>query len=129
MLEILLSETTDFKNWAHKDGYYSVQPPVDILENICTIRIHLDDTDANNGALKVIAASHTQGVVRSDEFDTQNKDADICSLQAGGIMLMKPLLFHSSARTNNDKRRRVIHLELSDKALHEDMQWSESVKL
>ena len=40
--------------WTVKQNQYAVQPPLDILENNFTIRIHLDDTDENNGALRVI---------------------------------------------------------------------------
>ncbi len=40
--------------WTIKQDQYAVQPPLEILENIFTIRIHLDDTDEKNGALRVI---------------------------------------------------------------------------
>ncbi|MGE8292195.1 MAG: phytanoyl-CoA dioxygenase, partial [Sphingobacterium sp.] len=32
-----------------------------------------------------------------------------CPVAEGGIMIMKPLLLHSSKRTSNNKHRRVIH--------------------
>lgn len=47
-----------------KDGYYAVQPPAALLEQNLTIRIHLDDTDESNGALRVIPGTHRQGVTR-----------------------------------------------------------------
>ncbi|MCB9046368.1 MAG: phytanoyl-CoA dioxygenase family protein [Chitinophagales bacterium] len=101
-----------FINWGHKDGYYSVQPTQDILDSIITLRIHLDDTTAENGALKVIPGSHSNGIVRTDSPGLFDADTDICEVPAGSIMLMKPLLFHSSSRANNRKNRRVIHLEV-----------------
>jgi ectoine hydroxylase-related dioxygenase (phytanoyl-CoA dioxygenase family) len=42
---------------------------LDILENIYTIRIHLDDTDENNGALKVVPKSHAKGIYRPETID------------------------------------------------------------
>jgi len=50
--------------WTIKQDQYSVQPPLDLLENIFTIRIHLDDTDEKNGALRVIPGLHLKGVHR-----------------------------------------------------------------
>ncbi len=40
-------------------------------------------------------------------------------------MIMKPLLLHSSGRTTNNKKRRVIHIEFSDTELPEELNWSE----
>lgn len=52
------TELPGFGPWTVKQNQFSVQPPLTILENIYTIRIHLDDTDQNNGALKVVP-NHT----------------------------------------------------------------------
>lgn len=49
----------------------------------------------------------------------------ICEVEKGGIMIMKPLLFHASNKTTNNKRRRVIHIELSKQQLPEGLEWSE----
>src|SRR5471030_1513534 len=38
--------------WTVKQNQFAVQPPIQILEDNFTIRIHLDDTDEGNGALK-----------------------------------------------------------------------------
>jgi len=40
-----------FDFWTKKQNQFSVQPPLYIFQNIVTVRIHLDDTDRNNGAL------------------------------------------------------------------------------
>ena len=55
-------EYDGFSQWTVKYDQFSVQPPVDVLKNIFTIRIHLDDTDENNVALKVIPGSHLKGI-------------------------------------------------------------------
>ena len=44
-------EVDGFGFWTTKQNQFSVQPTLDILQNVVTIRIHLDDTDENNGAL------------------------------------------------------------------------------
>jgi len=52
----------DYTHWTIKENQFSVQPPVEVLENNFTIRIHLDDTNESNGALKVIPGSHLNGI-------------------------------------------------------------------
>ena len=115
----------DFGPWTTKKNQFAVQPSLDILENIYTIRIHLDDTDENNGALKVVPKSHTKGIYRPETIDWTIETEEICNVEKGGIMIMKPLTLHGSNRTTNGKKRRVIHIEFSDIELPEVLQWSE----
>ncbi|MEW7279032.1 phytanoyl-CoA dioxygenase family protein [Aquimarina sp. 2201CG1-2-11] len=127
-LSISVDQKTDldnYKNWTFKKGQYGVQPPLHILQNTITIRIHLDDTDKNNGALKVIPKSHLEGIIRVESKEWDTKKEHICEVKKGGIMLMKPLTLHASNRTLNDKQRRVIHLEFNSLQLHEPLNWLE----
>ncbi len=118
-------ELDHFGPWTSKHGQFSVQPPIDILENIYTIRIHLDDTDENNGALRVIPTSHLKRIYRPETIDWKTETETICAVNKGGIMLMKPLLLHSSKRTTNHQKRRVIHIEFSNQALPTALKWAE----
>ena len=43
--------------WSQKEGIPHVQPPLSLLQNMITLRFHLDDTPASNGALQVIPGS------------------------------------------------------------------------
>lgn len=115
----------DFGPWTTKQNQFAVQPPLDILENMYTIRIHLDDTDEHNGALKVVPKSHSKGIYRPETIDWNVETEEICSVEKGGIMIMKPLTLHGSNRTTNGKKRRVIHIEFSDRELPDELQWSE----
>jgi len=110
-----------FGPWTQKEGQYAVQPPVCYLENIFTIRIHLDDTDEDNGALRVIPGSHTKGVHRNSPEGLD--DQVTCKVPSGGVMIMRPLLQHASRRTVNGKRRRVIHIEFSNDTLPGGLNW------
>jgi len=118
-------ELPGFGPWTTKQNQFAVQPPVNVLENMYTIRIHLDDTDENNGALKVVPKSHAKGIYRPETIDWTVETEEICNVEKGGIMLMKPLTLHGSNRTTNGKKRRVIHVEFSDTELPEVLQWSE----
>jgi hypothetical protein len=114
-----------FGPWTTKAGWVAVQPPVAVLENTVTIRLHLDDCDATNGALKVVPGSHQRGVVPAETIATHTATATVCAVPAGGAMLMKPLLLHASNRSTSDRPRRVIHLEFSAAELPEELAWCE----
>lgn len=116
-----------FGPWTVKQEQFAVQPPVEILENMITFRIHLDDTDEHNGALKVIPGSHLKQVHRADTINLEEEDT--CAVPAGGVMVMKPLLMHASGRTTNGLNRRVLHLEFSSIPLPEPLQWAEHLPL
>ncbi|MBW1296360.1 phytanoyl-CoA dioxygenase family protein [Aquimarina litoralis] len=118
-----------YSNWTFKKGQYGVQPPIQILEDTITIRIHLDKTDKNNGALKVIPKSHLNGIVRTDSKDWSIDEEFICEVEKGGAMLMKPLTLHASNRTTNGKKRRVIHLEFNRHNLTKPLDWLERNKI
>lgn len=123
-LTISVDKKADIPNygpWTTKQNQFAVQPPLDILENIFTIRIHLDDTDEQNGALKVVSKSHLKGIYRPETIDWTK----VCAVQKGGVMLMRPLLLHSSSRSTNNKQRRVIHIEFSNKNLDGGLNWTE----
>ncbi len=116
-----------FNNWTVKQDQFAVQPPLQILENNFTIRIHLDDTDENNGALKVIAGSHSKGICRPGTCGWSMEKEIVCCVKRGGVMIMRPLLLHASNKTVNHQQRRVIHIEFSNAILPGEIQWSEYI--
>ena len=114
-----------FGPWTVKQNQFAVQPPLHFLENNYTIRIHLDDTDEGNGALKVIPASHLKGIYRAETIDWTAEKEVFCNVKKGGVMIMKPLLLHASNRTTTNKKRRVIHIEFSNVILENQLNWAE----
>lgn len=118
-----------FGPWTTKQNQFAVQPPIEILEDITTIRIHLDDTDENNGALKVVPGSHLKKIFRTETLDWKTEKEVTCCVKRGGLMLMKPLILHSSGRTSNNKKRRVIHIEFSSKELPSQLTWAERINV
>ena len=117
-----------YKNWRVSNERTIVQPNPEFLESIFTIRIHLDDCKAANGALRVIRGSHIGGIIPIKEWmHTKEGQEDICEVRKGGVVLMKPLILHASRRTENDLPRRVLHLEFTDQDLPTGLEWKEAV--
>ena len=113
--------------WSSKDGSPHVQPPVSLLESMVTIRLHLDETSATNGALQVIPGSHRNGRIDADRLRDFDKECAVtCECSPGDALLMSPLILHSSRRSKSPARRRVIHFEYARNAdLDSSLRWFE----
>lgn len=86
-----------YTNWTFKKEQYGVQPPLNILQDTVTIRIHLDTTNENNGALKVIPASHLHGIIRMDSKEGLNfENEHICNVNEA---------FNFACLQQNNKRK------------------------
>lgn len=118
-------ELNGYGPWTVKQNQFAVQPPIGILQNNFTIRIHLTDADENNGALKVIPGSNRKEIYRAETIDWEKETEVFCPVKKGGIMLMRPLLLHASNRSTNNQPRKVIHIEFSSAQLPAVLQWSE----
>lgn len=118
-------DVSGYSSWTVKQDQFSVQPPVEILKDIFTVRIHLDETDENNGALKVIPGSHLKGIYRAENIDWSSEKEITCNVKRGGVMIMRPLLMHASDRTTSNITRRVIHIEFSKAKLPIGLNWAE----
>lgn len=114
-------ELEGFGPWSIKDGVTSVQPPSCVLENMLTLRLHLDETTEENGALLVEPGSHLRGKLRISEIEPC--DPVLCGCKAGEILMMKPLLFHASNRSQSGQPRRVLHLDFAYQPLPNPLQW------
>lgn len=111
--------------WSAKGSETTVLPPREILESIITVRLHLDDCDATNGALRVVPGSHQHDVIPNEQHPAFTPRAVTCAVPAGGLMLMQPLTLHASQRSTSPRPRRVIHLEFSAAELPASLQWRE----
>jgi len=120
-------EIEGFGPWTEKSGITHVQPPLPILEGLFAIRIHLDDCGEDNGALKVLPGTHCLGRLSSNHIHELRRTIQevTCSANAGDVLLLRPLLVHSSAPATQPSRRRVIHLEYSADDLPGGLAWHE----
>jgi ectoine hydroxylase-related dioxygenase (phytanoyl-CoA dioxygenase family) len=87
--------------------------PKEALEQVLALRIHLDDSTPDNGPLRVIPDSHRNGVFTDFEIQelASNSEAVACTVAIGGVIAMRPLVIHSSSKSENDSPRRVLHVE------------------
>jgi hypothetical protein len=122
------AEHPGFGPWSTKDGVPHVQPPVALLEQMLTVRLHLDDADESNGALRVIPGSHRHGRLSAAQIQElrDQQGEHLCAVCAGDALLMRPLLLHASSRSTSDRHRRVLHIEYAAFPLPVGLEWHEA---
>jgi ectoine hydroxylase-related dioxygenase (phytanoyl-CoA dioxygenase family) len=127
-LTIALAEAAEvpcFGPWSVKDGTPHVQPPAELLEQMLTLRLHLDDATESNGALRVIPRSHRSGRLSAEDIREwrAQKPEVVCGAEAGDVLLMRPLLLHASGRSAAACHRRVLHIDYAGFTLPGNLRW------
>ncbi len=114
--------------WSIKASIPHVQPPVSVLQNVLTLRLHLDNTDETNGAWRVLPGSHKHGRLDAQQIQNwrQIQKTITCPIAKGGVMVMRPLLLHASSPASNPEHRRVLHFEYSSSDLPGGLEWFDS---
>jgi hypothetical protein len=122
-------EVPGYGPWSTKDGVVHVQPLAGVLERMITLRVHLDDTPTDNGALWVIPGSHLHGRLPAPALQAlrdQPGAAWVCACAAGDVLILRPLTLHASSRAAVPARRRVLHYEYAPvDALDARLTWAE----
>ncbi|HEX8393307.1 MAG TPA: phytanoyl-CoA dioxygenase family protein [Longimicrobium sp.] len=118
-------EVDGFGPWSRKAGIPHVQPPAAVLENMLTVRVHLDPCGIENGPVQVIAGSHRHGRLAPDQVDAwrDREPAVPCTCGVGGALVMRPLLLHASSPSTVPGHRRVVHLEFGAGGLPGGLDW------
>lgn len=127
-LSMAIAERHDvdgYSAWTKKAGVRCVQPPVEIMQRVLAVRLHLDDCRAENGALKVLPGTHRLHKLNNVDVEHQQHETTevVCEVPAGGAVLMRPLLLHASSPMDVETSRRVIHFEFANFELPAPLQW------
>src|SRR5437660_9672274 len=104
--------------WSVKDDVIYAHAPANALSQVLALRLHLDDSTAENGPLRVLPKTHTLGVL-SDEVlhDLSTRGAAIdCLVPRSGVLSMRPLIVHAASKSQSHAPRRVLHIEYAASA-------------
>jgi ectoine hydroxylase-related dioxygenase (phytanoyl-CoA dioxygenase family) len=106
-------ETPGWGPWSVKKGVTYAHAPASALSQILALRVHLDDSTSSNGPLRVLPRSHALGLL--DDAKIYELSATLpafdCLVPAGGVLAMRPLIVHSSSKSQSQAPRRVLHIE------------------
>ena len=93
-----------------KAGVPHVEADEALLQQMLTLRLHVDPMHQSNGPVIVLPGSH-----RIDDEDCDHDQAHEVQTGAGDLFVMRPLISHGSRAPADDcpDHRRVIHLEIA----------------
>ena len=109
-------ESVEWGPWSVKSGVLFALAPAWALERCVALRIHVDASREENGALRVIPGSHKAGVLCNQEITRTIKavPSNVCVVGRGGVLALRPLLLHSSMKATDNQPRRVLHIEYAN---------------
>lgn len=113
-----------------KQGMRFIQPSVAVLERLIAVRVHLDESNEDNGPLRVIRASHRYGRIPARDLGRYRElEQEVaCLVPEGGALVFRPLLLHASSKSRSSRPRRVLHFLFGPRELPDGLQWSIAVQ-
>lgn len=114
-----LSERRDIPRWgpwSTKAGITYAHAPATALSRVVALRLHVDDSNADNGPLRVLPGTHRIGALSDAEIRQLAREISPvdCVVPAGGVVAMRPLLVHASSKAESTCQRRVLHIEYAE---------------
>jgi len=75
-----------------------------------SLRLHLDEANEKNGALVVLPGSPRFGKLNPSTIENfkHTIPPEVCAVSRGGVMLMRPLLVHSSSVVSAPPHQRIV---------------------
>lgn len=114
-----------FGPWSVKAGIHHVEPPFALIEQMRTIRIHLDPVDVDNSPLLIAPGSHRLGKLTDAEIEgaVVRCGTAACLADRGDIWVYATPILHASARATRPERRRVLQVDFSADTLPGSLEW------
>jgi hypothetical protein len=118
-------DTGGFGPWSTKDGQLHVAPPVEVLQGMVTLRLHIDDCDDSNAPLKAALGTHRLGVVAADKAAeiASAHPVQVCHARSGDVWAYATLILHASESSRSKGRRRVLQVDYAAADLPGSLEW------
>lgn len=115
---IAVAEKIDVPNfgpWTVKAGIHHVEPPIELLERMVSLRVHLDRVDDANAPLLIAPGSHRLGRIPEFQIDAVVERCGIrrCLAERGDVWAYSTLILHASEAARRPRRRRVLQIDYS----------------
>lgn len=114
-----------FGPWSTKAGVTHVEPPFEILRDMLTVRLHLDDCLVDNAPLVVALGSHRSRVTAADVAAVADLMHQMtCTARAGDAWVYATPILHRSDRAGRPGRRRVVQIDYCAASLPAGLNWA-----
>lgn len=78
----------------------------------------------DDGPMIVLPGSHTRGAISADDaVAARTAGETACPVDAGGVLITRPLLLHRSSKATGTSRRRVLHFLFGPAKLPFGLPW------
>jgi ectoine hydroxylase-related dioxygenase (phytanoyl-CoA dioxygenase family) len=116
-------------SWSEKERVLYTQPPTSILGELIAARVHLDDCGFDNGPLRVLSGSHRYGKIPERDYPGMRASLSetVCTVKAGDLILMRPLILHASSKPQFPSSRRVLHFVYGPQQLPFGLNWHQQI--
>jgi hypothetical protein len=104
--------------WSIKAGVHYAHAPAEALASVVALRVSLDPSTEMNGPLRVVPGSHRAGRLDGEAAIHEAVRAAMpvtCTVGAGGVVAMRPLVLHASSKSTSAEPRRVLHIEYASR--------------
>jgi ectoine hydroxylase-related dioxygenase (phytanoyl-CoA dioxygenase family) len=111
-------ETEGWGPWSVKEGVHYAHAPASALERVLALRVHLDDSFAENGPLRLLPGTQSLGVLSDEQLHKLSTKMNAVDglVPRGGVLAMRPLIVHASSKSQSVMPRRVVHIEYASTA-------------
>lgn len=118
-------DTDNYGPWTTKGGMQHVAPPFELLAQMVTLRVHIDDVPAGNSPLLIAPGSHNIGRISVDEYDRVVARCGVfaCLAAAGDVWAYATPVLHASEASDLQGRRRVLQVDYSADQLAGGLEW------
>jgi ectoine hydroxylase-related dioxygenase (phytanoyl-CoA dioxygenase family) len=118
-------EVVGFGPWSLKDSLVHVEPPITLLNDMVTLRVHLDEVGPDNAPLKIARGSHRLGRIPGEEIPrvVQSRGSYSCLAEAGDVWVYATPIVHASGAAMSPHRRRVLQVDYAAFDLPGALRW------
>ena len=118
-------EIEGYGPWTRKHGAFHVAPPVEVLEGMTTMRLHLDPVPADNAPLLIAVGSHRLGRIPTSEVRAMVDRCGVvaCLADAGDVWLYSTPVLHASDAATHAGHRRVLQVDYAVGDLPGGLEW------
>lgn len=114
-----------FGPWSVKGGMIHVEPPIELLSRMITVRVHLDSVTNTNAPLLIATASHAFGRISTEEIPEVVHRCGViqCTAEVGDIWAYSTPILHASDAAVEPTRRRVLQIDYAAEQLPDGLKW------
>ncbi|WP_371225929.1 phytanoyl-CoA dioxygenase family protein [Roseovarius sp. 2305UL8-3] len=123
------ADVAGFGNWSQKSGTWHCEPPEALLQNMLFVRLHIDPSTVENGAMEIAEGSHLRGILPGDqaaEVATRHKTW-VTTAKPGDVLILHMLTLHRSGRASDTGGRAALRIDFSPDDLPAPLAWADQI--